>query len=586
MNQKSIAVLPFVNMSSDPENEYFSDGVTEEIINALTTVKELKVTARTSSFAFKNKQVDVRHIGNELGVITVLEGSIRRMNDRVRISAQLIRTDDGFHIWSDKYDRKLTDIFELQDEISLEIAEQIRENFGHFEVQDHLVVKQTHSVEAYDAFLQGRFYELKWNHQATKRAISHYKDSIRLDAENPRPYYNIVQCYITLTFWNAIDKQKGIQHAEFYLSKGAEVDNTLPEYYLACAAQKIMLQWDAEGAYEYFKMVLSQNPNHPEALESLAGLYITVGSFDEALKHIKKALEVNPLSPNHTFLKGNIYYFAGEYEKAIETMNKVLKIDPSWIFAIQVKAACLVLLKKETVLNNFLKTYDDLSFSNYFKNLYSLLHHKKDLHIELAEDIDSEYQPWELYFHTLRGNYNQALFKLKWGLQNQIGQYYCHRFDPLLENLRKQDGYKKLESETRISLPLMSEELQTQSNSTTPISNTDDIEELRNALIQSMEKDQLYLKQDLSLVSLAKHLQTSSNKLSRLINVTMDKNFNEFVNDYRIESFQKKALDSKNQNFTLLGLAFESGFNSKSAFNDYFKKKTGRTPRSWLKAKK
>lgn len=238
MTQKSIAVLPFVNMSSDPENEYFSDGVSEEIINALTTIKELKVTARTSSFAFKNKQVDVRHIGNELGVITVLEGSIRKIKDRVRISAQLVRTDDGFHIWSEKYDRNLTDIFELQDEISLEIAEQIRENFGHFEVQDHLVVKQTHSVEAYDAYLQGRFYELKWNHKATKRALSHYKDSIRLDPNNPRPYYNIVQCYITLTFWNAIEKQKGIQHAEFYLSKGAEIDNTLPEYHLACAAQK------------------------------------------------------------------------------------------------------------------------------------------------------------------------------------------------------------------------------------------------------------------------------------------------------------------------------------------------------------
>jgi TolB-like protein/AraC-like DNA-binding protein len=586
MNQKSIAVLPFVNMSSDPENEYFSDGVTEEIINALATIKELKVTARTSSFAFKNKQVDVRHIGNELGVATVLEGSIRKIKDRVRISAQLIRTDDGFHIWSEKYDRKLTDIFELQDEISLEIAGQIRENFGHFEVQDHLVVRQTQSVEAYDTYLQGRFYELKWNHQATKTAIQYYKDSIRLDPNNPRPYYNIVQCYITLTFWNAIEKQEGVQHAEFYLSKGAEIDNTLPEYHLACAAQKIMLQWDAEGAYKYFKKVLALNPNHPEALESLAGLYITVGYFDEALKHINKALEVNPLSPNHNFLKGNVFYFAGEYQKAIEMMDKVLEIDPSWMFAIQVKAACLVLLKREKDLNNFLKHYTELSFPIYFKNLYSLLHEDEDLNIELADDIDSEYQPWELYFHTLRGDFNQALFKLKWGLKNQIGQYYCHRFDPFLDDLRKQDKYQKMEAETKISLPLLSEELQTQSISTVPISDTDDIEELSNALIQSMERDQLYLKQDLSLKSLADHLHTNSNKLSWLINDTMDKNFNEFVNDYRIESFQKKALEPDNQNFTLLGLAFESGFNSKSAFNDYFKKKTGTTPRSWLKAQK
>lgn len=339
-----------------------------------------------------------------------------------------------------------------------------------------------------------------------------------------------------------------------------------------------MLQWDAEGSYEYFKKVLTLNPNHPDALESLAGLYITVGSFDEAMKHINKALEVNPLSPNHNFLKGNIYYFAGAYEKAIEMMDKVLEIDPGWMFAIQVKAACLVLLKKGKVLNNFLKNYAELNFPIYFENLYSLLHEDKDLKIELAEDVDSEYQPWELYFHTLRGNYNQALFKLKWGLQNQIGQYYCHRFDPFLEELRKEDRYKKLEAETAITLPLLSNELDSQSSSSSPISDADDIKQLSRELIQSMEKDQLYLSQDLSLKSLADQLNTNGNKLSWLINETVEKNFNEFVNDYRIKSFQKKALDTKNQYFTFLGLAFESRFNSKSAFNGYFKKKTGTTP--------
>lgn len=583
MNQKSIAVLPFVNMSSDSGNEYFSDGMTEEIINALAGIQELKVTARTSSFAFKNRQVDVRHIGNQLGVSTVLEGSIRKIKDRVRISAQLIRTDDGFHIWSEKYDRNLVDIFELQDEISLAIAEKIRENFGHFEVQDHLVKEGTKNVNAYDAYLQGRFYELKWNHQATKRAIEHYKDSIRLDSQNPRPYFSIVQCYITLTFWNAINKQEGIRHAEFYLSKGAEINKNLPEYHLACAAQKIMLQWDATGSYDYFKKVLTQNPNHSEALESLAGLYITVGSFDEALQHISKALEVNPLSPNHIFLKGNIYYFAGKYEKAIGMMEKVLNLDPNWIFAIQIKAACLVLQGRKEVFEDFINSYNHLNFSKYYKNLFSLLHEHKDLDIELADDIDSEYQPWELYFYTLRGNFNEALQKLRWGLNNQIGQYYCHRFDPFLSKLRQQQEYRKLEAETKITLPLLSRELQTDQESVPLISDDEEVQRLSKNLRFIMSEELLYLQQDLSLKSLADHLDTTANKLSWLINETMNINFNDFVNGYRLQAFQEKATDPKNQNFTLLGLAFESGFNSKSAFNDYFKKKTGATPRIWLK---
>ena len=131
---KSIAVLPFVNMSADPDNEYFSDGITEEIINALTTIQGLKVIARTSSFAFKGKNIDVRTIGNQLGVTTVLEGSVRKVSNRVRITAQLISTDDGSHIWSKNFDREMKDIFGLKAEISLLIADQIRENFGYLEI--------------------------------------------------------------------------------------------------------------------------------------------------------------------------------------------------------------------------------------------------------------------------------------------------------------------------------------------------------------------------------------------------------------------------------------------------------------------
>ena len=178
MNQKSIAVLPFVNMSSDPENEYFSDGVTEEIINALTGIRELKVTARTSSFAFKNRQVDVRHVGNQLGVSTVLEGSIRKIKDRVRISSQLIRTDDGFHIWSEKYDRELVDIFELQDEISLEIAEQIRENFGHLEIKERLVDAPTDNIEAYNLYLKARYNHLRWDAEGIENGMKYYDQCI------------------------------------------------------------------------------------------------------------------------------------------------------------------------------------------------------------------------------------------------------------------------------------------------------------------------------------------------------------------------------------------------------------------------
>ena len=160
---KSIAVLPFVNMSANPDNEYFSDGITEEIINALTTIQGLKVIARTSSFAFKGKNVDIRAIGNQLGVNTILEGSVRKVKSRVRITAQLINTKDGTHFWSKNFDRELTDIFALQDEISLLIADKIRENFGHMDIQDHLVPTKAVNIESYELYLKGRYFFFKWN---------------------------------------------------------------------------------------------------------------------------------------------------------------------------------------------------------------------------------------------------------------------------------------------------------------------------------------------------------------------------------------------------------------------------------------
>ncbi|MGB0391582.1 MAG: adenylate cyclase, partial [Salibacteraceae bacterium] len=186
-NNKSIAVLPFINLSTDADNEYFSDGITEEIINALTTIKGLKVIARTSSFVFKNKNVDVREIGNQLGVKTVLEGSVRKANKKVRITAQLIDVEDGSHIWSKNFDRELQDIFELQDEISLLIADQLRENFGHFELEEHLVEAPTNNIEAYNFYLKGRHHHLKWNANDLLLGVEFYKESIQLDPDFALP---------------------------------------------------------------------------------------------------------------------------------------------------------------------------------------------------------------------------------------------------------------------------------------------------------------------------------------------------------------------------------------------------------------
>lgn len=194
--EKSIAVLPFVNMSADQDNEYFSDGVTEEIINALTKVSDLKVIARTSSFAFKGKNVDVRTIGQQLGVSIVLEGSIRKVKNRVRITAQLINTEDGVHLWSKNYDRVLDDIFQLQDEISELIADQIRENFGHFEIPVFTHLPRTHNIDAYDLWLKGSYHLKRKGFDDIKKAMRFFQDAIQLDASYADSYSSLGEAYL------------------------------------------------------------------------------------------------------------------------------------------------------------------------------------------------------------------------------------------------------------------------------------------------------------------------------------------------------------------------------------------------------
>jgi TolB-like protein/AraC-like DNA-binding protein len=584
MNSKSIAVLPFLNLSSDPENEYFSDGITEEIITTLSRIKNLKVTARTSSFAFKNKNMDVRHIGNELGVSTILEGSIRRSGEKVRIAVQLVRTDNGFQIWSDKFDRKLIDIFELQEEISLLVADKIRENFGHIELFSSLSEEAIGSVDAYDLYLKGRHEQLKWTNDALLRAIDYYRKATELDPNMSRAYYGIVLCYIYMVFWSSGEKDRAKVYENLELA--ASVNNQTTDYYLAKASAEIMVEWDYELAIENFRQVLKLNPNLAEAMEAVAGLYIMVGQFKEAMIHIDRALEIDPLSLNHTFMKGNILYFCGDYEKAILQMDKVLRQDPRWMFAVQLKAASLILTHNKDELEHLLKSYSDYSFMVYYRTLYQLYHHKTVDDYPVPSPDEETIHAWQLYFHTLEGNYDQAFKMLEHGLKEKHGKYMCFDCDPFLVKLQDQASFINLRRFIPDQLPLLSDVYEQMEGPKPLITDNAERTALLADLNRSMDKDQVYLNSDLSLSTLARYLNTSSNKLSWLINEEKEMNFNDFINSYRLGHFQKIALHPDSQNLTLLGIAFESGFNSKSTFNDYFKKKTGSTPRTWLKQQK
>ena len=328
--EKSLVVLPFKNLSGDDSYEYFSDGITEEIINALSKIDGLKVTARTSAFAFKGKPTDIRLIGNELGVTNAVEGSVRVFKERIRITTQLTRTDNGFLLWSDKFDRKLDDVFALQDEVSLLIADKIRENFGHLEIEDSLSEIQTNNLSAYQWYLKGRYYQLTWNLVNMEKAIGYYERSAQEDPSYAEPLVSIGWCYAIIASWGHIDRNDGLKKANYYVEKGMKMNPNSYLGHFADATISFWGNWEFDKGHAQLMECFEENQYFSEGREALAELYTAIGLFDEALIETEQILKINPLSPNHCYTTGNIHYLRGNYELALVYFEKSLERDPSF----------------------------------------------------------------------------------------------------------------------------------------------------------------------------------------------------------------------------------------------------------------
>ena len=588
-NPKSIAVLPFVNIGRE-ENEYFSDGITEEIINALTKVRDLKVTARTSSFYYKHKNLDARLIGNELGVETLLEGSARIIHDRVRITAQLIRTDTGFHIWSENFDRDLSDIFELQDEISLLIADKIRENFGHLEVQEHLIEAPTKNIEAYKHLLQGRELRMRWNSQDVKDAIPYFEQSITLDPSYADAHFEKGWCLGMLASWGYLKKDEGLLEANRHIDIGLQLNPNSAMGHYVKGTISFWGYWNYKDAFEHLQLSLEINPNSSEVRDAMADGFSALGKIDEALANNEIALRINPLSANLYFTKGNMIYFKRNYKDSVVLFDKALSINPFFPLALEMKAAALLLDRNADVLTSFIENTPQLERPNTYRAIYDLMHNanvfkisKKEVEKEFQEASIVSLRAWDLYYQVYSGNHEIALDTLNVRIKERSGQLFNFRNDPFLEPLRTYRKYKEIEDSVFQALDLQGIVLETKSPvASSPLDNSQ-IEHYSEAIELLMNEKKLYIDPELSLKQLAAHVGLHANKLSWLLNNHFGNTINDFINRFRIMEFQKMAIDPANKNLTLLGLAYDSGFNSKTVFNTFFKKETGMTPKQWVK---
>ena len=326
-SEKSIAVLPFVNMSNDPEQEYFSDGMAEEIINSLVHIKDLKVAGRTSSFQFKGKNIDLREIGEKLGVNTVLEGSIRKSGNRLRITAQLINVTDGFHLWSEKYDREIDDIFAIQDEIALAITEKLKVTL--LEKDKELITKSTtENTEAYEMYLKGRFYlGRRGKHILT--SIDYFQLAIDLDSNFALAWAALADANFISTFYSLQPGKDVMEKGKQAAETAIRLDPTLCEPYASLGFYYITLMHNWEEGKKYYSLAIEKNPDYAFG-HYLFGLYYFAwakGEFEEAEKHGQLGIKLAPQSSIAYGIYSLILLSSGKPDEALYIAKKGLDYD-------------------------------------------------------------------------------------------------------------------------------------------------------------------------------------------------------------------------------------------------------------------
>jgi serine/threonine-protein kinase len=330
---ESLAVMPLINASNDPEMEYLSDGVTESIINKLAHVPKLRVMARASVFRYKGRDLDPQQIGRELNVRAVLTGRVMQRGERLTISIELSDAEDGAHIWGEQYNRTSPDIFELEDEISRVISEQLRLKLTSGD-KKQMTRRYTDNPEVYKLYLNGLYYYNKLTGEGMKKAIEYYEHSIALEPSYAPAYAGLADTFVTLWWYGFVAADDAVPHARAATMKALEIDERLSEAHTALGRIKQCYDWKWTEAEKEFKRAIKLNPNSSAAHLAYATFLAAMQRFDEARAEGKRTLELDPLSLVANLTLGwSLYYFTREYDKAIEQGRRMLEMEPNFFGA-------------------------------------------------------------------------------------------------------------------------------------------------------------------------------------------------------------------------------------------------------------
>src|SRR5437868_3742328 len=452
--KKSIAVLPFDNLSGDPQNAYFSEGVQDEILTRLAKIAELKVISRTSTQRFKSAPNDLRQIAQQLGVANILEGSVQKANDQVRVNVQLINALTDAHLWADTYDRKLTDIFAVETEIAKTVADMLQAKLTGSE-QHVIAARPTANSEAHQLYLKGRFFWNKRTGNDLKKSIDYFEQAIAADPNYALAYAGVADGYVWLPGYTAGTPRDSYPKAKAAANKALELDDTLAEARTSLAIAIWLYDFDSSQANREFQRAIELNPNYAIAHQQYGNITLSaLGRFEDAIAEGKRAVELDPLSLVINTDLGSNYNYARRYDEAIAQLRKTLEMDAGFYIAHVVlgqaldakgaRDAAIVEYQKARALN------DDPSVLGVLGRAYVLSGNKMEAEKildqlkELSKQRYVAAYSFALVYLGL-GDKEEALRWLEQSYQDRAGSDIGYiRVDPLLDPLRGDPRFEAL----------------------------------------------------------------------------------------------------------------------------------------------
>ena len=445
---KAIAVLPLANMSADPENEYFSDGMTEEIINALAKVPGVHVASRSSSFAFKGKKdVDVRQVGERLGVTSVLEGSVRKIGNRIRISAQLVNVENGYQLWSETYDRQLEDVFAVQDEISRSIVDALKVQLGGASAA---VVVPTRNLEAYTTYLKGRHHFNKFSEQSLRKALDLFQHALLQDPGFARAYAGIADVWCDLADdWVAPDD--AYPRAKAAAERALQRDPELADAMISIGKVLCWHEWKFDEGVERLERAIELSPSNSEAQWVLGTALPLVGRMREGLEAVRRAVELDPLRVEYAGWLTRFLLYDKDYEAAMAAGKELLEVDEEYGRGfVWMGSACLALGDANAALDYFQRSQAlERSVRSYdvmiVRALAALNRREEADEIMTRLENESKHQYVRSEYlamgHAALGNFDAAFESLERAYQaRSAGLIYLH-LDPGYDSLRADPRY-------------------------------------------------------------------------------------------------------------------------------------------------